>query len=172
MVSTKKIPTNTYQKYQIDYTYCTWAGGTCFCCLRKVPLSSPCSTNDVHKSGQKKRISNFLQIFLMNPNFLLEHRNSYVILPFAFVKTLFYSVTLSTVPSCKHSFTLYPSLTDPQTEDELILVGLGNLTRFLQVHSLSTRLLYLYLPYLLFNKNLCTWEFIDTDRQNGNYVYI
>jgi hypothetical protein len=75
----------------------------------------------------------------MNLNFLLGHRNRYVILSFAFVKTLFYSVTLSTVLSGKHSFTLYPSLspyiwTDLVTQQQINQVGLGNLTRFLQVN--------------------------------------
>jgi hypothetical protein len=62
-----------------NHTRCMWAGGTFLCCLRKVPRTHSCSAYVLQELGWKytKKISFFVQIFLLNPNFCLAHRNRY-----------------------------------------------------------------------------------------------
>jgi hypothetical protein len=61
------------------YTRCAWAGGTFLHCLRKVLRAHSCSACVMQELGWKYmyKTSNFVQIFLLNPNFLLTHRNRY-----------------------------------------------------------------------------------------------
>jgi hypothetical protein len=63
-------------------TGCTWAGGTFFCCLRKVIILQPIHTLWVYGSARiwlVIHINNkpFSTNFSMNPDFLLVHRNRY-----------------------------------------------------------------------------------------------
>ncbi len=61
------------------YTRCVCAGGTFLRCLRKVPQAHSCSACVLQELGWKYMlsISNFVQFFLLNLNFLLLHKNRY-----------------------------------------------------------------------------------------------
>ncbi len=62
------------------YTYYALARGTFLRCLRKVPQAHSWSACVLQELGWKymQTISNFVWIFLLNPNFLLAHRNRYL----------------------------------------------------------------------------------------------
>ncbi len=63
----------------VENTRCAWDGGTFLRCLRKVPQAHSHSACLLQELGwkHKQTISNFVQVFWLNPNLLLAHRNRY-----------------------------------------------------------------------------------------------
>jgi hypothetical protein len=108
-------------------TRCAWAGGTFLHCLRKVLQAHSQSTCVLQELGWKYTytISNFVQIFLSNPNFLLVQRNRYSEGMEDGQKTLRSHLDFNSYVNILHVFITHRH-TDRQAE-KLIRCGLGNL---------------------------------------------